>query len=313
VRFSEVCIERPVFTTVMSLVIVLIGTLGLLRLSNRELPDIDPPVVTVTTIFSGASAEVVETSVTKPIEDAVNGIDGVKHVKSVSREQVSSISIEFTLARDIEAAANDVRDRVARIRSKLPDDVTDPVVAKQDTEPWLAVRGAFDPARGYEENTPFGQRFEGTVEESFERHPQPMRVCPGERRVAFELTQDEESTTCDAFPTVFEQLLDEGRHVDRTGLGRLAFGDAGQAREDIADVCDVLTHQLGETCAEGFVIKMIGQKLDEGSDRNQRIADLVRQAACEAPPALIRFQRGSLRWRPRRRSRRRCRLIREIE
>ncbi len=84
-KFSEICIERPVFTTVMSLVIVLVGTLGLLRLSNRELPDIDPPVVTVTTVFTGASAQVVETSVSKPIEDAVNGIDGVKHVTSASR------------------------------------------------------------------------------------------------------------------------------------------------------------------------------------------------------------------------------------
>jgi multidrug efflux pump len=145
VRFSEVCIERPVFTTVMSLVIVLVGTLGLFRLSNRELPDIDPPIVTVTTIFAGASAQVVETSLTKPIEDAVNGIDGVKHVTSTSREQVSSIKIEFSLARDIEAAANDVRDRVARIRSKLPDDVEDPVVAKQDSDAspiiWMALYG----------------------------------------------------------------------------------------------------------------------------------------------------------------------------
>lgn len=144
-KFSEVCIERPVLTTVMSLAIILVGSLGLSRLSNRELPDIDPPVVTVTTIFSGASAEVVETSVTKPIEDAVNGIDGVKHVTSSSREQVSSIRIEFTLARDIEAAANDVRDRVARIRGKLPDDVTDPVVAKQDRDAspiiWMALYG----------------------------------------------------------------------------------------------------------------------------------------------------------------------------
>ena len=144
-KFSETCIDRPVFTTVMSLVIVLVGLLGLVRLSNRELPDIDPPKVSVTTVFTGASAEVVETSVTKPIEDAVNGIDGVKHVTSTSREQVSQITVEFTLSRDIEAAANDVRDRVARIRSKLPDDVTDPVVAKQDRDAspiiWMALYG----------------------------------------------------------------------------------------------------------------------------------------------------------------------------
>ena len=129
-RFSEVCIERPVFTTVLSLIILLVGTIGLSRLSNRELPDIDPPIVTVTTIFTGASAEVVETSVTQPLEDAVNGIEGVRHVTSASREEVSQIKVEFDLNRDIEAAANDVRDRVSRVRRELPEDVTDPVVAK---------------------------------------------------------------------------------------------------------------------------------------------------------------------------------------
>ena len=144
-RFSEVCIERPVFTTVLSLVILLVGSIGLSRLSNRELPDIDPPIVTVTTIFAGASAEVVETSVTQPLEDAVNGIEGVRHVTSSSREEVSQIKVEFDLNRDIEAAANDVRDRVSRVRRELPEDVTDPVVAKQDADAspiiWLALYG----------------------------------------------------------------------------------------------------------------------------------------------------------------------------
>lgn len=145
-RLSEICIERPVLTTVLSLGIVLFGVLGMLRLPNRELPDIDPPFVTLTTVYPGASAEVVETSVTEPLEDAVNGIAGVKHVTSISREEVSQIKIEFQLDRDIEAAANDVRDRISRVRSRLPDDVDDPVVAKQDADAspiiWLALSGA---------------------------------------------------------------------------------------------------------------------------------------------------------------------------
>jgi multidrug efflux pump len=144
-RISQVCIDRPVLATVMSLVIALFGLIGLTRLQNREFPDIDPPVVSITTVFPGAAPEVVETSVTDPLEDQVNGIEGVKHVTSVSREQVSLITIEFDLSRDLEAAANDVRDRVARTRKRLPEDIDDPVVAKRDSDAnaivWLALSG----------------------------------------------------------------------------------------------------------------------------------------------------------------------------
>jgi multidrug efflux pump len=144
-RLSAICIERPVFTVVLSLIIVLFGLIALPQLSNRELPDIDTPVVSVTTIYPGAAAEVVETSVTQPLEEMLNGIAGVKHVTSVSREQVSSITVEFGLDVDIEAAANDVRDRIARARRDLPEDVEEPLVAKRDADAqpivWLALYG----------------------------------------------------------------------------------------------------------------------------------------------------------------------------
>ncbi len=144
-RISQVCIDRPVLATVMSLVILLFGLISLPRLPNRYLPNVDPPVVSVTTVFPGAAPEVVETSVTDPLEDQVNGIEGVKHVTSISREQVSMITIEFELSRDLEAAANDVRDRVARARNILPEEVEDPVVAKRDSDArpvfWLALFG----------------------------------------------------------------------------------------------------------------------------------------------------------------------------
>jgi multidrug efflux pump len=148
-RISQVCIDRPVLATVMSLVILLFGVLSASRLPNRYLPNVDPPVVSVTTLFPGAAPEVVETSVTDPLEDQVNGIEGVKHVTSISREQVSLINVEFEIGRDLEAAANDVRDRVARARNDLPDEVDDPVVAKQDSDAspvfWLALYGdAYD-------------------------------------------------------------------------------------------------------------------------------------------------------------------------
>jgi multidrug efflux pump len=145
VRFSEVCIERPVLASVMSLVLVLFGIISLSRLPNRELPDVDAPIVSVTTIYPGAAPEVVETSVTQPLEDQVIGIEGVRHVTSSSREQVSQISIEFEISRDVEAAANDVRDRVARARRALPEEAEEPVVAKQDADArpimWLAMSG----------------------------------------------------------------------------------------------------------------------------------------------------------------------------
>jgi len=136
VRISQICIDRPVLASVMSLLIAIFGTLGLTRLQNRELPDIDPPVVSIVTIFPGAAPEVVETSVTDVIEDQVNGIPGVKHVTSESREEVSSITLEFDLDVDLDRAANDTRDRVARARRRLPDEVEEPVVAKQDADAW---------------------------------------------------------------------------------------------------------------------------------------------------------------------------------
>ena len=144
-RLSAICIDRPVFTVVMSLIVVLFGLIALPQLNNRELPDVDSPLVSVTTVYPGAAAEVVETSVTQPLEEMLNGIEGVKHVTSTSREQVSLVTVEFELSRDIEAAASDVRDRVARARKDLPDDVEEPLVAKRDADAspimWLALYG----------------------------------------------------------------------------------------------------------------------------------------------------------------------------
>jgi multidrug efflux pump len=145
VKLSEVCIERPVLATVLSLVIVLLGAIAYLRLPNREFPDVDPPVVSVTTVLPGAAPAVVETSVTQPLEDQLIAIEGVKHLSSLSREQASLITVEFDLGRDVDAAANDVRDRVARARNELPEEVEEPVVAKRDADAfpimWLALFG----------------------------------------------------------------------------------------------------------------------------------------------------------------------------
>jgi len=127
----------------MNLVLVLFGIIGLSRLPVRELPDIDPPIVSVTTVYPGANALVVETEVTERLEEAINNIEGIKTLTSESREQVSNITIEFNLARDIDLCAQDVRDRVSRIRGSLPLDIREPVVSKQDADAqaiiWIAV------------------------------------------------------------------------------------------------------------------------------------------------------------------------------
>ena len=116
----DISITRPVLATVMSLTLILIGVISFLRLPVREYPNIDAPIVSVRTVYPGASAEIMESQITQPLEDTLAGIEGVKTIKSISREEVSQITVELVLERDVDAAANDVRDRVARVRSKLP-------------------------------------------------------------------------------------------------------------------------------------------------------------------------------------------------
>ena len=140
---SKVSIQRPVLATMLNLALILFGLIGLSRLPVRELPDIDPPIISVTTVYPGANAQVVETEVSERLEEAINNIEGIKTLRSESREGVSSLSIEFDLSRAIDVAAQDVRDRVSRIRGALPLDIREPIVAKQDADAqpiiWIAV------------------------------------------------------------------------------------------------------------------------------------------------------------------------------
>jgi multidrug efflux pump len=139
----QISIKRPVLTTTMSLALVIFGLISLQRLPVRELPNIDPPIVNVTTVYPGASSEVIETEVTEQLEEEINSIEGIKTLTSESREQVSNITIEFDLSRDIEVAAQDVRDRVARARGELPEEIEEPIVAKQEADArpviWIAM------------------------------------------------------------------------------------------------------------------------------------------------------------------------------
>jgi multidrug efflux pump len=133
-HFAELFIRRPVLSSMLSLMLVLLGLIGYTRLPVREFPDADAPVVSVTSILPGASPQVVESSVTDVLEEELSSVEGIRTLTSSSQEQVSTITIEFTLERDIEAAAQDVRDRVARVRGSLPVDMEEPVVAKEDAD-----------------------------------------------------------------------------------------------------------------------------------------------------------------------------------
>ncbi|OWW22323.1 efflux RND transporter permease subunit [Noviherbaspirillum denitrificans] len=131
---SDVCIRRPVFATVMSLIILLVGLVCYKRLAVREYPKIDEPVVTVETRYPGASSEIVESQVTKPMEDSIAGIDGIDVLTSISRAEQSQITVRFRLEKDPDSGANDVRDRVSRVRSKLPQTIEEPVIAKVEAD-----------------------------------------------------------------------------------------------------------------------------------------------------------------------------------
>ena len=140
-NLSELSIRRPVFATVLSLLLITLGVMAFGRLTLRELPAIDPPIVSVSVTYPGASASVVETRITQVLEDALSGIEGVETIESRSVNGRASISVEFTLSRDIEAAANDVRDAISRVVDRLPDEADAPEIAKveSDSDPiiWL--------------------------------------------------------------------------------------------------------------------------------------------------------------------------------
>ncbi|WP_323004393.1 efflux RND transporter permease subunit [Denitromonas sp.] len=144
---SDICVRRPVFATVLSLVLILVGLVSFTRLTVREYPKIDEPVVTVSTRYSGASPAIMESQVTKPLEDSLAGIEGVDVLTSISRQESSQISVRFRLERDADSAAADVRDRVSRVRRRLPDDVDDPVISKVEADASPIIYLAFSSDR----------------------------------------------------------------------------------------------------------------------------------------------------------------------
>jgi multidrug efflux pump len=186
---SEISIRRPVLATVMSLVIVLLGVIAWDRLPVREYPNIDEPVVTVETTFRGAAADIVESQVTQPLEESLSGIEGIEYMSSISRAERSQITVRFKPTRDADGAANDVRDRVSRVRSRLPSEIDEPVVAKVEADAQPIIYMAFSSDRASPlEVTDYADRF---VKDRLQNLPgvADVRIF-GERRYAMRIWLD---------------------------------------------------------------------------------------------------------------------------
>ena len=131
---SDTSVKRPVFATVVNLLLIVFGLVAISLLSLREYPDIDTPIVSISTNYPGASASIVETRITQILEDRISGIEGIKNITSTSRNGRSNINIEFKLSRDIDAASNDVRERISRALNNLPDQADPPEVSKSNSD-----------------------------------------------------------------------------------------------------------------------------------------------------------------------------------
>jgi multidrug efflux pump len=186
---SSISIQRPVLATVMNIVILLFGFIGLTYLGVREFPSVDTPIITVTTNYVGANADVIESQITEPLEEAVNGIAGIRSLVSTSRDGRSTLRVEFELEVSLEEAANDVRDKVAGAVNRLPADADPPIVAKSDADasPIIFLNIKSD-KRSLVELTDIAER---TFKERFQTIPgvSEIRIW-GERRYAMRLWLD---------------------------------------------------------------------------------------------------------------------------
>src|SRR5690554_5333901 len=144
-RLSDLSVQRPVLATVLALLIVAFGLLAMQRLPLQEYPSIDPPVVSIDTRYPGASASVVETRITQVLEDRIAGVEGIEMITSTSEDGRSSITVEFALSCDLDAAANDIRDRISGALNNLPEEADPPEVEKADSSSevvlWLGLSG----------------------------------------------------------------------------------------------------------------------------------------------------------------------------
>ncbi|MCX6202333.1 MAG: efflux RND transporter permease subunit, partial [Bacteroidetes bacterium] len=174
-NISELAIKRPILATVMNLLIILFGVVGYNFLSVREYPAIDPPIVNVRTSYAGANADIIESQITEPLEKSINGIPGIKTINSSSNNGSSNISIEFEVNQDLEAAANDVRDKVSQATRNLPQDIdAPPVVSKSDaSSDFILLMAVQSKTKGLMELSEYA---ENVLQERFQTIPEVSSV-----------------------------------------------------------------------------------------------------------------------------------------
>jgi len=232
---ARISINRPVLAIVLSLTILIFGIIGFFFLGVREYPSVDPPIITVSTNYTGANAEIIETQITEPLEESINGIEGIESLSSVSRDGRSTISVEFGLEWNLEAAANDVRDRVSRAMRQLPPDADPPIVTKADasSSPILVLR-IFSEKRNLMEMSEIANNM---FKERFQTIPGVSQVMIwGEKKYSIRLWMDPDRlaayqlTPLDVFTAVNTQNLElpsgslEGSNTELTvrTIGRLS-------------------------------------------------------------------------------------------
>lgn len=191
-NISEFCIRRPIFAAVLSALLVIFGLVSLERLPLREYPDINRPVVSINTIYRGASANIVENKITQVIEDRVAGVEGILKIESDSEDERSSIRIEFDVERDIDDAANDIRDRISRVVSQLPPEAEPPQIAKADSTAEAVMYLAFNSENMTElEVTDYAERY---ILDRFSTVPGVARASlGGARRAAMRIWIDRQA------------------------------------------------------------------------------------------------------------------------
>jgi HAE1 family hydrophobic/amphiphilic exporter-1/multidrug efflux pump len=189
-NISELALKRPILATVMNLLIILFGVVGYNFLSVREYPAIDPPVVNVRTSYAGANADIIESQITEPLEKSINGIPGIKTINSSSNNGSSNISIEFEVDQDLEAAANDVRDKVSQATRNLPQDIdAPPVVSKSDaSSDFILLMAVQSKTKGLMELSEYA---ENVLQERFQTIPEVSSVSIfGQKRPAMRIWID---------------------------------------------------------------------------------------------------------------------------
>ncbi|MFO1377311.1 MAG: efflux RND transporter permease subunit [Steroidobacteraceae bacterium] len=261
-RISEISIRRPVFATVMSLLLLIFGLLSLQRLPLREYPDIEQPIVSIETRYPGAAAPVIETKVTQILEDRVAGIEGVDKIESSSEDERSLIRITFQIERDLDSAANDVRDRVARALAALPDESDPPVVSKADSNADAAVwLGLSLPGRSMLEITDYAERY---VVDRLATVPGVARVSlSGARRPAMRIWLDRQALAARALTvTDIENAL-------RRENAELPAGRLESRQREFA-----LRTEVGLRTADDFRALVVGRGTDGHLVRLGDVADV---------------------------------------